>query len=107
MPDSTTEISHKDFVLDRAQRIDKLFKAIEDNTAKREQFFSSPETLGAKFGVTFSHEEAFAISTMKGIGLADLRERLVLSRAGIFDGNCGCALYGPGGVLTRAIKPGL
>ncbi len=104
---ATREISHKDFVLDRAKRIDKLFQAIEGDAAKRDTFYASPEKLGAEFGVEFSHEEAFAIGAMKGNGLADLRERLVLSRAGFFDGNCGCALFGPGGVLTRAIKPGL
>ncbi len=102
-----TEISHKDFVLDRAKRIDKLFQAIEGDASKREKFFEAPEKVGAEYGVSFSHEEAFGITAMKGQGLADLRERLVLSKAGFFDGNCGCALFGPGGVLTRAIKPGL
>ena len=101
------EITHKDFVLYRAERIDKIFQSIEADAAKRDEFFASPAKVGEKFGVTFSHEETFAISAMKGVGLADLRERLVLSQAMIFDGNCGCALYGPGGVLTRAIKPGL
>lgn len=99
--------THKDFVLDRAKRIDKLFQSIEANQAQRDEFFASPAKVGEKFGVTFSHEEAFAVSSMKGGSLADLRERLVLSPVGFFDGNCGCALFGQGGVLTRAIKPGL
>lgn len=99
--------THKDFVIDRAKRIDKLFQSIEEDRAKRDEFFTSPAKLGEKFGITFSHEEAFAISSMKGARLADLRERLVLSPVAFFDGNCGCALFGPGGVLTRAIKPGL
>lgn len=100
-------MTHKDYVLDRAKKIDGLFQAIEADDALRARFFDAPASVGEKFGVTFSHEETFGISAMKGIKLADLRERLVLNEAMIFDGNCGCALFGAGGVLSRAIRPGL
>ncbi|MBB3610891.1 hypothetical protein [Rhizobium sp. BK602] len=107
MPDRNEGSTHKDFVLDRAQRIDKLFQKIEGDATQREAFFKEPQALGQKFGVTFSHEEAFAITSMKNVGLSNLRERLVLSQVAFFDGNCGCALFGPGGVLTRRIGAGL
>jgi hypothetical protein len=100
-------ITHKDYVLDRAKRIDKLIEAVEHDDALRAKFFEQPASVGDKFGVSFSHEETFGITNMKGIKLADLRERLVLNAAMIFDGNCGCALFGPNGVLNRAIRPGL
>lgn len=104
MPDTDDGLSHKDFVIDRAKRIDKLFQEIEGDREARAEFFKSPQKLGDKHGVTFSHEEAFAISAMKGKSLANLRERLVLSPVAFFDGNCGCAMFEPGGVLTRAIS---
>lgn len=107
MPDRIQGTTHKDFVLDRAKRIDKLFQKIEGDAAQRDAFFKDPQGVGAKHGVTFSHEETFAIGSMKNVGLANLRERLVLSEVAFFDGNCGCALFGPGGVLTRQITPGL
>jgi hypothetical protein len=97
-------VSHRDFVLDRAKRIDTLFQSIEGDKDARAKFFNAPQTLGDKFGVTFSHEEAFVISAMKGKSLENLRERLVLSKAGFFDGNCGCAMFEPGGVLARRMN---
>jgi hypothetical protein len=107
MPNETDGLSHKDFVLDRAKKIDTMFQAIEGDENLRKSFFKDPQQVADGFEISLSHEETFAIRSMKRVGLANLRERLVLSKVGFFDGNCGCALFGPGGVLTRAVRPGL
>ena len=103
MPDDHG-VSHRDYVLERAKHIDAIFQSIESDEAERKAFFKDPRSVAAKHGVELSHAEVFGVKAMRTAKLANLRERLVLSEVGIFDGNCGCALFGPGGVLTRPIR---
>ena len=106
MPDSNG-VSHRDYVIERAKKIDELFQAIENDDNERAAFFKSPQTVADKSGVELSHAEIFGVKAMKNAKLANLRERLALNEVAFFDGNCGCAMFERGGPLSRPIKPGL
>lgn len=88
--------SHRDYVLDRASRLKSMFGDLEDSEGLREKFHEDPEVVGARYGITLSDEEVFAIKSVRPSSLANLRERLSINPVGLFDANCSCALFEKG-----------
>lgn len=85
-------LSHREYVLDRAKRVQQMFEEIADSDELRESFFKEPDAVARRFDVALRREESFAIKAMAEADLAGLRERLVMSPIAIFDANCGCAV---------------
>lgn len=96
--------SHRQYVLDRARRIDEMFDRIQSSERELEHFFSDPACLGGRYGVKFTDEELFAIKSIGPQDLANLKERLSLSQVAVFDANCSCAVWGKGLAVLPASR---
>ena len=88
------QVSHKAYIIERAKRLDTLFKELGTSDTLCGQFFADPQRVGAQYGLTFSDEEMFGIQAMRGVELANLKERLTINPVAFFDANCSCSVLG-------------
>jgi hypothetical protein len=87
-----SKLSHREYVIDRGRRIQRLFEELEGSDDLRSEFFKDPESVADRFAVGLKDEEALAIKAMGDAELAGLKERLAGGPLMIFDANCGCAM---------------
>jgi hypothetical protein len=91
-PTSGRALSHREYVLDRASRIQRMFQSLGESQESRDQFFQDPDSVAKSFQVTLSPEETFAIKSMREVSLSAIQERLVINPVAFFDANCGCSI---------------
>jgi hypothetical protein len=92
MSNGKRKFSHREYVLDRAQRIHRMFEELEGAKDRQEEFLDEPLRVASQFDVKLSDEEAFAIKALRGADLDSLKERLVVNPVAFFDANCSCAM---------------
>jgi hypothetical protein len=86
-------VTHRDYVIDRNTKIDRMFRELTDKGGKIvDDFRDDPAKYAAQYGLELSEEEIFtARSLARGnTGLTDLWEQFRTSRLAFFDNNCGC-----------------
>ncbi len=86
------ELSHREYVLDRAKRIQEMFEELEGTKGLKEWFLDDPNQVAERYDVRLSDEEVFAIKSMREVDLPSLRERLAINPVAFFDANCSCAM---------------
>lgn len=85
-------LSHREYVLDRAKRIQQMFEELDGTKGLKEKFLDDPSQVAESYDVTLSDEEVFAIKALREVDLPSLRERLVINPVAFFDANCSCAM---------------
>jgi hypothetical protein len=93
--------SHREYVLDRAARIAEMFEEIRQSDGLREKFFADPDVVASNYNIHLSDEEVFAIRSMQGADLGNVRERLSIGPVAFFDANCSCAMFDKGLIQRR------
>jgi hypothetical protein len=94
-------MNHREYVLDRARKIQRLFTELEQSESLRASFHEDPQAMGTKYGLTFDDEEIFGIKSARQVDLANLKERLAIHPVAFFDANCSCKMFGTPGIIQE------
>ena len=87
---SVGRLSHREYVIDRTTRMNRLFSKLQADPQYRSDFYNDPCAVCVTYEITLSDEEVFLIRSLRHVDLENLKERLVLGPVANYDANCQC-----------------